>query len=130
MAPTRFRNRAYSLVVLGIACFGTAVYAHHSFEANFNTDESVTIEGVVTEFWFANPHARIYLEVVNEAGETEEWFAEGGSRNNLTRRGWSADTITPGMRLVISGSRSRDGSNAVGWRSLTTTDGVEVGPPR
>ena len=130
MASKKCKGRVLPVVALGFAGLGTTVSAHHSFEANFNTDESVTIEGVVTEFWFANPHARIYLEVVNEAGETEEWFAEGGSRNNLTRRGWSADTITPGMRLIISGSRSRDGSNAVGWRSLTTTDGVEVGPPR
>jgi hypothetical protein len=128
MPSKKCRSRVLAAVALGVASFGTAVYPHHSFDADFNRDESVTIEGVVTEFWFANPHARIYLDVANDSGETEEWFAEGGSRNNLIRRGWLEDTITPGMRLVISGSRSRDGSNAVGWRSLTTTDGEVVGP--
>ena len=110
-----------------IGCAGV-VYGHHSFDAYFLTDETTTVEGVVTEFWFANPHARIYLEVTNADGELVEWMAEGGSRNVLTRRGWSADTIKPGMELVVQGSPSRDGSNPIGWRSLTTVDGAELGP--
>jgi hypothetical protein len=115
------------LAAVFIGCAGVA-YGHHSFDAYFLTDETTTVEGVVTEFWFANPHARIYLEVTNADGELVEWMAEGGSRNVLTRRGWSADTIKPGMELVVQGSPSRDGSNAIGWRSLTTVDGTEVGP--
>ena len=115
------------LTAVFIGCAGV-VYGHHSFDAYFLTDETTTVEGVVTEFWFANPHARIYLEVTNADGELVEWMAEGGSRNVLTRRGWSADTIKPGMELVVQGSPSRDGSNAIGWRSLTTVDGAEVGP--
>ena len=74
-----------------IGCAGV-VYGHHSFGAYFLTDETTTIEGVVTEFWFANSHARIYLQVTDEDGEVEEWMAEGASRNVLTRRGWSQDT--------------------------------------
>ena len=88
-------------------------------EAN---DES----GVVTEFWFANPHARIYLEVTNDDGTVEEWMAEGGSRNVLIRRGWNEDTIQPGTELIVTGSPSRDGSNAVGWQSITTAAGEVV----
>ncbi len=110
-----------------IGC-ASVVYGHHSFDAYFLTDETTTVEGVVTEFWFANPHARIYLDVTNADGELVEWMAEGGSRNVLTRRGWSADTVTPGMELVVQGSPSRDGSHAIGWQSLTTVDGAEVGP--
>ena len=130
MAIPTIRSLSQLGLFLAAMGFGVGLSAHHSFDANFITNETMTIEGVVTEFWFANPHARIYLEVVNEAGETEEWFAEGGSRNNLIRRGWLEDTITPGIRLIVSGSPSRDGSNSIGWRSLTTTDGAEVGPPR
>ncbi len=117
-----------AVLAAGLIGFAGVVYAHHSFGAYFLTDETTTVKGVVTEFWFANPHARIYLNVANEDGEVEEWMAEGSSRNVLTRRGWSADTIKPGMELVVQGSPSRDGSNAIGWRSLTTLDGAEVGP--
>ncbi len=119
---------AAAVLAAGLIGFAGVVYAHHSFGAYFLTDETTTVKGVVTEFWFANPHARIYLNVANEDDEVEEWMAEGSSRNVLTRRGWSADTIKPGMELVVQGSPSRDGSNAIGWRSLTTLDGAEVGP--
>ncbi len=122
------REIVTAVLALGIFVCGSAVYGHHSFDAYFLTDETTSIQGVVTEFWFANPHARIYLEVTNQDGETEEWMAEGGSRNVLTRRGWSAETVKPGMELTVSGSPSRDGSNSIGWRSLITADGVEVGP--
>ena len=129
------KRKIRSLCELGIfiiaLCFGASVLAHHSFEAHFDSSESTTIQGVVTEFWFANPHARIYLEVVNQAGEVEEWMVEGGSRNNLIRQGWQEDTITPGMSLVITGSSSRNGSNSVGgWNNMTTPDGSEVVLPR
>ena len=102
--------------------------AHHSFAANFVTSETLTIEGVVTEFWFQNPHTRIYLEVTNEAGEVEEWMAEGAGRNVLIRRDWSEETIQPGTKLIIEGNPSRDGSNTIGWDSLTLEDGSSVGP--
>ncbi len=117
-----------ALLAIGAVGFGAAVYGHHNRAAFFLENETMTIEGVVTEFWFANPHARIYLDVTRENGDVEEWMAEGSSRNVLTRRGWSADTIKLGMELIVTGSPSRDGSRAVGWRSLTTADGSEVGP--
>jgi len=121
----KFAGISALLVFLGMSSLSRA---HHSFDAYFISSETTTIEGVVTEFWFANPHARIYLEVTNEDGEVEEWMAEGGSRNVLLRRGWSKDTIKAGEALIITGNPSRDGSNAVGWRSLTTASGEPAGP--
>ncbi|MEE8092600.1 MAG: DUF6152 family protein [Gammaproteobacteria bacterium] len=117
-----------ALVAIGAVGFGAAVYGHHNRAAFFLEDETTRIEGVVTEFWFANPHARIYLDVTRENGDVEEWMAEGSSRNVLIRRGWSEDTIKPGMELIVSGGRSRDGSNSVSWGSLTKADGSEVRP--
>lgn len=115
--------------ILVLAVLGSAVVrGHHSSAAFFLLDETIVIEGVVTEFWFANPHSRIYLEVTNESGAVEEWMAEGGARNVLLRRGWTEDTISPGMELIITGNPSRDGSNSVEWGSVTSSDGAEVGP--
>ena len=114
-------------LVVALVLPGNLALAHHSFAAHFDIDETVTIEGVVTEWWFQNPHTRIYLEVTNEDGEVEEWMAEGAGRNVLFRRGWSEETIQPGTRLVIVGNPSRDGSNTIGWDSLTLEDGTAVG---
>lgn len=110
-----------------------AAHAHHSFNADFNRADTLVLEGTVTEFWFANPHARIYLDVEREDGTVEEWMAEGNSRNNLIRAGWSEDTVQPGQFLRINGARARDGSNSIGWlpgTPLLGRDGEVVGPSR
>tara|TARA_E500000331_G_scaffold230976_1_gene221137 strand:- start:16234 stop:16653 length:420 start_codon:yes stop_codon:yes gene_type:complete len=94
-------------------------YSHHSFAAHFDTSTTISIEGVVTEFWFQNPHARVYLEVTLGDGEKEIWMSEGAGPNVLIRnRGWSGDEVNPGMKLYIEGNPARDGSNSIGWRSI------------
>lgn len=124
----RVRNGLAVLLAAALPLLVTQALAHHSFAAHFVTDETVTIEGVVTEWWFQNPHARIYLEVTNEDGEVEEWMVEGGGRNVLHRRGWTDETILPGTRLTIVGNPSRDGSRTIHWDTLTFEDGTAVGP--
>ena len=51
--------------------------AHHNFAAHYRTEEMVEISGVVTEFRFVNPHARVYVEVTSSSGNTEIWMVEG-----------------------------------------------------
>ena len=88
---------ALGLLAVAMMHAPIGAHAHHSFAANFVQDQTVSVQGVVKEFWFENPHARIYLDVTNADGEVEEWMLEGASRNVLTRRGWSADTVTVGI---------------------------------
>ncbi len=78
--------------------------AHHNAAAHYLLGESMTIEGVVTEFRAVNPHARIYFEAVNAQGEREAWMAEGDSFINLRRSGWTADQLKPGDRIEIGRS--------------------------
>ena len=101
--------------------------AHHNASAHYRIGESMTISGVVTEFRAVNPHARVYFEAVNAAGETESWMAEGDSFINLRRVGWTIDQLKPGDRIEIVGHPSRDGSNLVEWTSIVIDEGAELG---
>ena len=108
--------------VAGIAC------AHHSFAAHFVVEETVVIEGAVKEWWFQNPHTRIYLDVTNDEGEITEWMAEGSGPNVLARRGWTKETIKVGTFLTISGNPARNESNSLHYQILKTADGKELNP--
>ena len=101
--------------------------AHHNASAHYRLGESMTISGVVTEFRAVNPHARVYFDAVNSAGETEAWMAEGDSFINLRRVGWTIDQLKPGDRIEIVGHPSRDGSNLVEWTSIVVDAGAELG---
>ena len=91
------------------------------------TSASVTITGTVTEFRFINPHARVYLQVVDEKGESKVWLAEGAAAGALQRRGWTGDELKSGDRITVTGAPSRDGSPNVEWRVITLADGRKIG---
>ncbi|MEE8236919.1 MAG: DUF6152 family protein [Gammaproteobacteria bacterium] len=105
----------------------TSALAHHNPGAHYLVDERMEIDGVVTEFRAVNPHARIYFDAMNEAGDLEEWMAEGDSVINLRRSGWTDDQLKPGDRIHIIGRPSRNGSNLVEWTFITLSDGTEIG---
>ena len=83
-------------------------HAHHSFAAEFTADDPTTIEGVVTEIWFRNPHARYYINVTTEDGSVEQWDTRAGSPSLMTRRGWTRNSIKVGDHVVLYGHRAHD----------------------
>jgi hypothetical protein len=119
-------NKIFSFVfsmVLGIPCAS----AHHNFAAHYRTEEIVEISGVVTEFRFVNPHARVYVETTSAAGNIEVWMVEGDASVALRRSGWNADQLKPGDRVEITGNPSRSGANMLGWKTLKLADGIDIG---
>ena len=90
----------------------------------YDLSREITVEGTVTRYELGNPHMRIYLDVDND-GTTEQWLAEGGSRTQLLRVGWTGDEVKPGDKVTVRGHPSRDGSNLVHMEYLTLPDGTE-----
>ncbi len=102
------RQFASALAVVA-ALAAAAAQAHHSFAAEFLGDQTATIEGVVTEVWFKNPHVRYYVEVDAEDGENVTWDVRTSSPTLLVRRGWDESTIVKGDRIRVEGYLGRDG---------------------
>lgn len=123
-------DRMASRLVLGIigaCCVAAAANAHHSFAAEFLGDQTRTIEGVVTEVWFKNPHVRYYVEITNDAGETEKWDVRTSSPTLLVRRGWNRETIAAGDKVKIEGFLGRDGRKIMSLISIELPDGTVLG---
>ena len=85
------------------------VAAHHS-RTIYDLERSISIEGVVTEFEWANPHVYLYVAVQNETGDPVVWEIEHGSTTAMGRRGWSPDTFVPGDRIVVQANPAKDAS--------------------
>jgi hypothetical protein len=107
------------------SCVGAA-RAHHSPALLYRVDQTISIEGVVTEYRFINPHVRLFLDVARADGATDSWLAEGGTRAVLLRRGWDGSEITPGEVVRIIGNPSRDGTPLVHWISIVLPSGKEL----
>jgi hypothetical protein len=111
------------LVALGVVPLAH-VAAHHSPAMLYDLTREITVQGVVTEYQLGNPHMRIYLDVDNQ-GTIEKWLAEGGSRTQLLRVGWTGNEVAPGDKVTVRGHPARAGSKLVHMEYLTLPDGTE-----
>ena len=103
------------LTVVALSLLGPVitVLAHHNNRAIYDPDNVIDIEGVVTEVWYVNPHSRVYIDVTNDAAETEIWQAETLDRSQLDRRGWKYGDLVEGDQVVATGRVARDGSKRI-----------------
>jgi hypothetical protein len=102
------------------------VTAHHSFAAQYDRDRPITITGQVTLLEWTNPHARLYVDEVDEDGETRHWDLELGPPNGLMRLGWRRDSLAPGTVVTVEGFRSRTEEFVANVRAVKLSDGREV----
>lgn len=115
------------VVALGILSSGGNLTAHHSFLAEYSADRPVAMTGVVTNVEWTNPHARFYIDVVDEDGEVTNWNLELASPSALRRNGWTSRSLQVGDEVSITGFGSRiDNTNRVNVKSVTLSDGQTV----
>jgi hypothetical protein len=88
-------------------------FAHHSITAMYAEEARITLEGVVTLFEFRNPHPVIHFAVVGKDGLKSEWLLEWSSKTRLDSKGYAADVVKPGDRLIVTGGPARDGSKGL-----------------
>ena len=115
-----------ALLVLA-AILSTPVNGHHSVGFEYDINTQLTIEGVVREIWFRNPHVRYYVAVTDEEGKKVIWDTHYLGASSLSQRGWMKDTIKLGDRVSITGDATRDGSPKLFIRRLTLPDGRVLG---
>jgi hypothetical protein len=82
---------------------GPAAEAHHSIAGYFDLSRETTIDGVVAEFQFINPHPVLVVDV-RRGGASERWELELDNRFELAGIGFTDTTLRPGDRVVVSGS--------------------------
>jgi hypothetical protein len=115
-----------SLKVLALLALGfnsPVIFAHHSSTSTFSADETVSVDGVVTEFRFRNPHVLVYLDVTNADGTVTNWMSEGPSATSWKRAGWTPDSLKPGDILRVAGNSTLDGSPMVWIDTMGLLDG-------
>ena len=115
-----------------VLAMAPAIWAHHSFAAEYDVDKPVTITGVVTKVDWENPHMHFYMDVTDDKGNVAHWKFECFPPNMLIRQGWRKDaTMMPGQTVTVTAWRARDASNLGQSREITWADGKKLlsGPP-
>ena len=100
-------RRILVLAIAGTLVAGTAVYAHHSFGATYNSKEQIKVEGKLVQFVFRNPHSFVYIEAPDPAGVTQRWAIEWSGAAALGGQGVNRDTLRVGDYVIVTGRPSR-----------------------
>ena len=117
-----------SVVVVGVSLLLAAapVVAHHSFAAEFDSAQPVTLNGTVTMMEWINPHAWIHMDVKKPDGKVESWMIECGPPTTLFRRGFKKDSLPAGTVIHVDGYQAKDGKLRGNGRDLTFPDGRKL----
>jgi len=109
MTMPKMVNRLRPLLAACSVALGLipAAQAHHS-QSEFDLRSKLEVEGVVTKLEWKSPHARLYVDVKDDKGETVNWNFELPSPNTLMRRGWQRDALQPGDRVKVGASPARN----------------------
>lgn len=108
-----------------LLCIAGRVDAHHSF-AMFDTQNTVTLTGVVTIFEWTNPHSYIEIDVPDGSG-VKHWTIELGSTSILQRGGWKFTTIKKGDKITAVVGPLKNGEPGSLLVRVTLPDGRVLG---
>ena len=121
--------RKFVVIVLGTAVLavGSTGWGHHS-ALMFDFETEVTLDGVVKEFQYTNPHSWLLVDVTSDDGAVTIWGFEAEGPSTLMRAGIRRSDLSPGTRLSITGNPMKDGRPAAAWINATRADGVKFNP--
>lgn len=111
------------LFVIGLTLTPVPAFAHHSFAAEFDANQPITLTGTLTKMEWVNPHGWIYIDVKNPDGKMQNWAIEAGAPNALLRRGLRKTDFPIGTEVVVKGYRAKNGSPTANGQSVTFKDG-------
>ena len=96
---------------------------HHSFAAEFDVNQPITLRGTLTKMEWINPHGWLHIDVKGPDGKVESWAIEAGAPNALIRRGLRQTDFPVGAEVVVEGFRAKNGTLKVNGNTVTFADG-------
>ena len=118
--------RPFFAVATGLIVIAVPIFAHHG-NAEYDEKRPLTLKGTVTEFMWASPHSKIFLDAKNANGSVVHWSIETLSPGKLARAGWTKDAVKPGDQVTVTFSPAKNGSPTGFLQKVVFLDGKQLG---
>ena len=102
--------------------------AHHSANAEFDTQKVMVITGVLTKLESVSPHSWWYINVTGPDGKVTPWKLESNSPSGLVRLGVKVKTevkVGETYSFRISPAWKDPDGGKLGWMRAFTINGKE-----
>ena len=118
-------SRVLMATVVVVIAASTAS-AHHS-ATMFEQTKQVTVEGVVKEFQYTNPHSWLMVDVTDKNGKVTTWGFEAEGPSTLQRAGIRPSVFPAGTKVTMTGRPMKDGTPRAIW-VMAVKDGKQFDP--
>jgi hypothetical protein len=119
----RIKSALYPIAFFALTFAGAPLFAHHGTGVAYETEKTVTVKGVVTEWIWANPHCGLLFDVTDDKGNVEHWGAELGNPHQESGAGFAKDTFKPGDKITVTGHPAKSGAPRVSGAKIVLEDG-------
>jgi len=100
--------------LIAVALSTAVVAAHHSFAAEYNANDQLTLVGTITKVEWTNPHTWFFIDVKDPQGHVVNWAIEGGAPTVLYREGWKPNSLKVGDQVTVTIALAKDKSKKQG----------------
>lgn len=114
-----------ALAAAGMLFVATPTWAHHSFAAEYDSSQLLTLTGKITKVEWTNPHIYIHIDVTEADGKVTSWGLEGYPPNTLKRTGFRRSLLKEGDTVTITAYKAKDATNTGAGREITFPDGTK-----
>lgn len=116
-------------VVLSIAALlvTTVPSAAHHGGATFDTTKTLTLQGTVTEWIWANPHCFLKFDAKDDTGTVRNWVVETGNPTDMSRSGWARSSFKVGDVVTVTLQPVKSGAPVGRIRGVVLPNGQKLG---
>jgi hypothetical protein len=108
------------LAAIALGAAAMPVAAHHSFAAEYDSNQPFKLTGAVTKVEWTNPHVYFFIDVKDPAtGRMANWAMEMGAPSVIARNGWKRSSMKIGDLVIVEGFRAKSGKTHGNARSVT-----------
>lgn len=121
-------NKRLTIVstVLGLVV-SAPLFAHHG-GVTLYSDQTVSMQGVVKVWYWANPHVLLSITVTGDDGRAEDWVFEMQAPNTIHPAGFRKDLLNSGDAVAVEFQPVKNGNRNGRLLRLVLADGTELDP--
>jgi hypothetical protein len=93
---------------MGVSILALPLFAHHGAAA-YDMGKSVTLQGTVTQWVWANPHCVLQLDVTDDHGQVVQWSAETENPSSMVHYGYTKQSLKPGDHVTVTVIPAKNG---------------------
>jgi hypothetical protein len=114
-------------VVVAVAVLVTAPVTAHHGGATFDTTRTLTLQGTVTEWIWANPHCFLKFDAKDDTGTVRNWVVETGNPTDMSRSGWARSSFKVGDAVTVTLQPVKSGAPVGRIRGVVLANGQKLG---